>query len=357
VCSFDTFGVRTSGGEHVTVKYWAGATPGSFYLRMRREPFLQTALRGARRGAIMDTWQDVRKGLFVADAEVESARFLGRMVEMARRNGARLTVVHCLEEPSRWSSAQAKEVHALLRREWQRELEKLSAAHSGQGLTVDALLLTGDPVKEIASLVERDGYDFVAKVASDQEERGRLSSTEIDLIRSCPCNVWIDRPPPAGDRYQTVLLAVDCMDPDHEQLNHEMLEGAVRFAKAEDATLHVLHVWNLAGETMLRGRSFAGSDKINALVEQERQLHQKAFDALLEPYASLGGRLKKHLVKGIPMAVVMDLAVSCQIDVLGMGAGVRSGIGRWLIGGTAEQVLKVVPCAVFAEKRRRPGAT
>jgi nucleotide-binding universal stress UspA family protein len=70
----------------------------------------------------MDIWQEVRKGLFVADAEVESARFLERVVHMARRNGASLTVAHCLEEPSRWSSAQAKEVHALLRREWQRGL-------------------------------------------------------------------------------------------------------------------------------------------------------------------------------------------------------------------------------------------
>jgi universal stress protein E len=304
----------------------------------------------------MDTWQEVRKGLFVADAEVESARFLERMVDMARRNGASLTVVHCLEEPSRWSSAQAKEVHALLRREWQRELEKLSAAHSGHGLTVDSLLLTGNPVKEIATLVERDGYDFVAKVASDQEERGRLSSTEIDLIRRCPCNVWIDRPPRAGDRYQTVLLAVDCMDPDHEQLNHEMITGAARFCEAEDATLHVLHVWEVRGETMLRGRSFTGSDKIDAMVEHERRLHEKAFEALLEPYAALGERLKRHLVKGRPMAVVMDLTATCQVDLLVMGAGVKAGIGGWLLGSSAEQVLKVVPCAVFAEKRRRSKA-
>ena len=68
----------------------------------------------------MDTWQDVRRGLFVVDADVASARFLDRMVEMARRNDAALTLVHCLEEPSRWSSAQAKEVHVLLKREWQR---------------------------------------------------------------------------------------------------------------------------------------------------------------------------------------------------------------------------------------------
>jgi universal stress protein E len=221
----------------------------------------------------MDIWQEVRKGLFIADAEVESARFLERVVDMARRNGASLTVAHCLEEPSRWSSAQAKEVHALLRREWERELEKLSAAHCGHGLTVDSLLLTGDPVKEIATLVERDGYDFVAKVASDQAERGRLSGTEIDLIRRCPCNVWIDRPPRAGDRYQTVLLAVDCMDPDHERLNQEMTTGAARFCEAEDATLHLLPMWDLPGETMLRGRSFTGREKIDAMVEHERRLH------------------------------------------------------------------------------------
>lgn len=209
-------------------------------------------------------------------------------------------------------------------------------------------------MKEIAGLVERGGYDFVAKVASDEEEKGRLSSTEINLIHSCLCNIWIDRPPRTGDRYRAVLLAVDCMDPDHEQLNHEMLSGAVRFCEAEDATLHVLHVWELPGEMMLRGRSFA-TEKIDALVEDERRLHQKAFDALLEPYAT-GRRLERHLVKGRPMAVVMYLAASCQIDLLAMGAGVRSGMFGRLLGSSAEQMLKVVPCSVFAERLRRPKA-
>lgn len=304
----------------------------------------------------MDTWQEVRRGLFVVDAEVESAPFLDRMVEMARRNNAGLTVVHCLAEPSRWSGAQAKEVHALLKREWQRQLDQLVAAHAGPGVTIDSLLLTGDPVDEIGSLVERGGYNFVAKEASDQEERGRLSSMEINLIRHCPCNVWIDRPPRTGDRYQSVLVAVDCMDPDHEKLNHEMITGAVRFCEAEDATLRVLHAWEVPGESMLRGRSFGTADKIDAMVEHERQLHQKAIDALLESYASQGTRLERHLVKGQPMAAVMDLTASCQIDLLAMGAGVRTGIGGWLLGSSAEQVLKVVPCAVFAQKRSRAKA-
>jgi nucleotide-binding universal stress UspA family protein len=300
----------------------------------------------------MDAWQDVHKGLFVVDADAESARFLDRMVGMARRNDASLTFVHCLEEPSRWSSAQAKEVHALLKREWQSELDQLVAAHGHQGMKIDSLLLTGDPMVEIASLVERSGYDFVTKVASDQEEQGRLSSTDIDLIRSCPCSVWIDRAP-AGDRYQNILVAVDCMNPDDEQLNNEMIAGALRFCEAEGATLHMLHVWEFPGETMMRGRAFATADKVDAMVEEERRLHAQAFDALLEPYAS---RLRKHLVKGRPITVVMELGARCQIDALVMGAGERTGIAGWLLGSSAEQMLKVVPCTVYARKPRKSSA-
>ena len=95
----------------------------------------------------MKTWPEVRKGLFVVDADVQSERFLQRVVEMARRNDASLTIVHCLEKPSRWSSEQAKEVHALLKREWQQELDQLSAAHGGHGVPIDPLLLIGEPVK------------------------------------------------------------------------------------------------------------------------------------------------------------------------------------------------------------------
>lgn len=297
----------------------------------------------------MDAWQEVKKGVFVVDADIESAGFLDRMVEMAGRNDASLTVVHCLEEPRRWSGAQATEVHALLKREWQSELDRLVAARAGGGVTLDCRLLVGDPAVEIARLVERDGCDFVAKVASDQDERGRLSSTEIGLIRNCPCSVWIDRAP-AGDRYQNVLLAIDCMNADHERLNHEMITGAIRFCAAEQATLHVLHVWEFLGEAMLRGRTFTAADKVDAMVEQERRLHADALDALLEPHASAAPRLKKHLVKGRPLTVVMELTARSQIDLLVMGAGARPGVAGWLLGGTAEQVLKVVPCAVYAMK-------
>lgn len=296
----------------------------------------------------MNAWQEVRKGVFVVDVDIESTGFLDRMVEMARRFDASLTIVHCLEEPSRWSSAQAKEIHVLLKREWQSGLDQLVTARGG-GAPLDSRLLVGDPAVEIARLVERDGYDFVAKVASDQDEQGRLSSTEIGLIRNCPCSVWIDRAP-AGDRYQNVLLAVDCMNADHERLNHEMITGAVRFCKAEEATLHVLHVWEFPGEAMLRGRTFTAADKVDAMVEEERRLHANALDALLEPHASAGPRLRKHLVKGRPLTVVMELTARSQIDLLVMGAGTRTGVAGWLLGGTAEQVLKVVPCAVYAMK-------
>ena len=52
---------------------------------------------------LLDTWQEVKKGLFVVDPDVECKRFLDRMVQMAGRNNAEFTLVHCLEEPSRQS--------------------------------------------------------------------------------------------------------------------------------------------------------------------------------------------------------------------------------------------------------------
>jgi nucleotide-binding universal stress UspA family protein len=127
----------------------------------------------------------------------------------------------------------------------------------------------------------------------------------------------------------------------------------MRFCAAEDATMHVLHVWELPGESMLRGRTFTAADKVDAMAEDERRLHALAFDALLEPHAAQGSRLRRHLVKGRPMTVVTELAARCQIDLLVMGAGAKTGIAGWLLGSSAEQMLKVVPCAVYAKKPRR----
>ena len=212
-------------------------------------------------------------------------------------------------------------------------------------------------MEEIRYLVEQNGFDFVAKEAADHEEQGRLSSAEIHLIRECPCSIWIDRPP-AGDRYRNVLVAVDCMNPHYEQLNQEMIAGTLRFCEVEDATMHVLHVWEFPGEAMLRGRRFNATSKIDAMIEEERRHHGEAFDVLLQPFESHGSRLMQHLIKGRPLKAVMELTARYKIELLVMGAGdAHTGVASWLLGTRAEQVLKVVPCAVFARRPKGSAVT
>lgn len=176
-----------------------------------------------------------KKILYVTEPTVEQGQAIARAVSLAENNQADLTVMEVVAgvpagiaahlrgaDPDR---LQADALHT--RRS---ELENLVAPYrKQQGIRVE--VLTGQVFAEAIRAVSRDGYDLLIKPAENPAFIERLfGSTDMHLLRKCPCPVWITRP---DDRpnYECVLAAVDFdLDridgPEDEALTRQIVEIA-----------------------------------------------------------------------------------------------------------------------------------
>jgi nucleotide-binding universal stress UspA family protein len=280
-----------------------------------------------------------RNILYLFDDEPAAAPAFRRAVDLARRNGARLTVVHCLRGHERSAA-------------WSEKLEALVAGAAADVATA-IQLLDGDPAVAVIRAVLRDGHDLVMKMGV--EEHGWLAHLRVTvderLLRECPCPVWIDRPH-EGATYARILAAVDPYNEHAPELEPHIMELAVALAEIENAELHIAHAWRLKGEKRMRGRVFtdAARHEVDEMVAEERAAHEQALGRLLAPYRDAAVALHVHLEKGEPQVVIPTLVEQLGVDLIVMGTVARTGIGALLMGNTAEGILAQVRCSVLAVK-------
>jgi nucleotide-binding universal stress UspA family protein len=293
--------------------------------------------------------------LYVADGPPPQRKGLDRAVAVARANQARLTVLDVTEEVSvDWDPQRLRGprlTEALVERRLC-ELEALTAPYEDAGVTIYTQVLTGTPFVEVIRQVQRDGHDLLIKAprAGKGLTDQALGSSDMHLLRKCPCPVWIDHPRIAHP-YRTLLAAVDPTDPQAGELNRLILDLATTLAAREQAALHVVHVWRLHGEALLRG-GWAGLDSadLEALFAGTEQGHRDALNRVLAPYGMTAADPKVHLVKGEAARVIGALAEDLGADLILMGTLGRIDVPGLFIGSTAEDVLSTTRSSVLALK-------
>lgn len=307
--------------------------------------------------------------LYVCDPKEDAPCGLERAVGLAESNQAQLTIAAVGERlPTRLDLAETGLVVEALQDAvidaLQRRLDGFVGS-ARKGIAIRPRALTGTLFLEVIREVLRNRHDLVMKCVEGVSSSGGLfGSQDMHLLRKCPCPVWLDRAVPTG-RYRCIVAAVD-VDPfaaPHElesrrELNLRLLETAASLASAELAELHIAHVWNAAGEGLMRGGLVSMSAaEIDAYVASERARRTEALAALVD---EAGRRIGKgaldwlrptlHLEKGTPADELPALTGRLGADLLVLGTVGRSGIPGLLIGNTAESVLQRITCAVLALK-------
>ncbi len=213
-------------------------------------------------------------------------------------------------------------------------------------------MTTGTPFIEVIRAVQRNAHDLVMKVAQHDSAGAPVlfGSTDMHLLRKCPCPVWIDHP--AGARpYRRLLAAVDPFDDETGDLQRMILDLATSLAAREQATLDVVHAWELPGKSILaNGRGRIPRNELDWLLADREKRHRQALDTLLLPY-DLGTEASNvHLFKGRPANIVSACAREQGADLIVMGTIGRAGIPGLIIGNTAEDVLRETQTPVLAVK-------
>jgi nucleotide-binding universal stress UspA family protein len=312
--------------------------------------------------------QALKHILYFADGEFGPTRAFRRAVALAREHGARLTLMDVTIESG--IGADLVKRFGLADDVQQSEQRLYALTHLAEdwvrGQPPRLRVTIGTPFIEVIQAVQRDGHDLVIKPVRERPGcRGLFASTDMHLLRKCPCTVWIDREPEhaepqqpaqptdanAEPRCARVLAAVDATQPDSRPLNGTILETAAAIAGRDGAALDVVHAWQAPFDGSLPG---AGPVDHNAqladvlgLLERE---HAAALAALAADYRPRLNGGDTHLVRGEPAATVLQRAGALGSDLMVLATLSRPREPGLFIGTTAEDVLQGAHTSVLALK-------
>jgi nucleotide-binding universal stress UspA family protein len=234
-----------------------------------------------------------------------------------------------------------------------RRLERWVDIVRQNGLQADGKILYGTPFLQIIREVLRHGHDLVMTTTqgrSNLKERV-FGSTTMHLMRKCPCPVWVVKSS-QPEWHTRILAAVDPSPEDEERhaLNVKIMDLATSLARMEQRELVVLHAWTFPMEHSLRRGRVGPSDQVDRWISEARYQHRRWLVDLLQPYTLEMPKHEVYLLKGEAGRLVPEVAAAREVELIVMGTVSRSGVSGLLIGNTAEKILGQVDCAVLAVK-------
>jgi nucleotide-binding universal stress UspA family protein len=293
----------------------------------------------------------------VGDAPDSAA--VERGVRLARRLGARLTLIDAVDDPPWYARLVLPAAERLFEDEVRargERLEALAASIRGPSLDVETEVLRGRPDIETVRRVLRAGHDLVLKRA-EGGDAGLFPSADMRLLRNSPCPVWLVRAEQRSRLFARVLAAVDPTldedDPEAERrsaLNRKILELTTSLADWDGAELHVVHAWEPFGEGLCRRWGIGGDQVLEDIIERMHAAAGQALERAVAPYLDRIGPAHVHLLRGEAGQAIPRFAADRHIDLIVMGTVARTGISGLLIGNTAETILQRVGCSVLAVK-------
>lgn len=291
-----------------------------------------------------------RSILFSPLADRDNPAAARRISDLAARNGATLTILGVLSEPSRLQRVLhgSGYLDAVSEAEGKAMAAKLARCAPKDGpIEVETRTAIGSPSLNIIEQVLRAKHDLVV-VTTDEDDEDHATINR--LLRKCPCPVWVIRPSRA--RIQRVLAAVN-PNPAEAELNGTILELAASMVKEYGGELHLVNAWELYGEATMRQSAFmhTPASELETLLKNEEAGHRAALDDLLSATGLGDEPWQLHLHKGRAGDVVPEVVKKQRINLLVIGTVARTGVSGLLMGNTAESVLDNVRCSVVAVKR------
>ncbi len=256
---------------------------------------------------------------------------LQKAAVLAESSGARLTLLNTFVMPQPTANVagiSASEIIDSALRERRRKLEALAVTLRRRGLRVQCVVEWDYPEHEaVVRYVLAARPDLLVAETSHHNRLVRwiLSNTDWELIRSCPCPLWLVRGG-ALPKKPKVLVAVD---PAHVQAGRSRLDT------------------RLIGAAQALVASIGGTISI---IHADDVEHSR-----IDAVERLGNRhgilpANRYLFPGEATRVLPEAVWHVGADILLLGAVSRSRLGQPFIGTTAERVIDRVECDVFVVK-------
>ena len=296
---------------------------------------------------------------FYADESPWVAEALRQAIALARQTKARLAVCGVIQRvtqeirfPDR--IIRPSEIEHALRMDCLDELTELLKKAGGAEEYVRKEVLAGAPAQVVVRAAIEGGYDLLVKGAQGRSDPMPLlfSSVDMQMLRRCPCPVWMVKPNRQG-RCRQILAAVGLQPPngEDEDLDAIVLDIGASLAAVEGAELHVLDVWKRGTEAAITGArlGFSQADARRWLKNTRKAQEPWLADLVAD---IMGSRTKAEppLVTENANHFISTVAAKLGVDLIVMATATPKGIRGFFIGSTAEQVLGQVQCSILAVK-------
>jgi nucleotide-binding universal stress UspA family protein len=303
----------------------------------------------------MTARQPFRNILVDVDPTSPTHPALDQAVDLASRCGATLTLVHVLPvvPAGAWRYLPPGSETDLVA-ERQVLLDRIAESRAGTGLSIRSKVLRGSAAIALIQEVLTAGHDLVIR-SHGRQRKGAFppfGTTDLQILRKCPVPVWLVGPDVRG-RPRKVLAAVHANPDDRVEtdLNIAIIELGLLIADLEHGGLTILQAWSAWGEELIAPRITAA--EFSDVIETARRAASDDLRLVTSTFGPRLERCKVELVKGQPDEVITEYANDHAVDLVVMGSVARTGVTGWIMGNTAERVLRQLRCSVLTVKPAR----
>lgn len=269
--------------------------------------------------------------------------------ELARQHGARLVLAHSFVAdtvPAPEFVPLPPQYYEEIHGEARRQLDAAAAALRGDGVEVESELVLGSAANGVADVARRHHADLLVAGTRGRTgwKRALLGSTAARLLREAPCPVLtVHRNDGAEPRpVRTVLVPTD-----FSQDAGLAADAALRLlGPTGERRLILLHAYRVPVEAM-----HLPAQVLMEAIRSAAETARGSLDALATKLRRPGLTIEPMARQGYPPDVVVEQATLAGADLIAMGTHGRSGLGRLVLGSTAERVLATAPCPVLTVRR------
>jgi nucleotide-binding universal stress UspA family protein len=267
--------------------------------------------------------------LLATDFSTRSDRALLRATLIARRVGAKLTLVHAVDgdRPERLTAAERDEAESVLE-------ETALTLRTADHVEADAVIRVDDVHSGILDAAEEIGADLIILGPHRSRLRDAFTGTTVErVVRRSRFPLLVAVQPPSG-AYQRTLLALD-----FDEASKSAARAALRMGIFEHMDVVVMHAFDTPAEGMLR-RSLETAEAIDDYVAAEGG---RAAERLHELVRALGlppSDRRIAAINGTPARSILEAALREEAQLIVLGTNQRKGFERLLIGSVTEAVIR-----------------
>ena len=205
--------------------------------------------------------------------------------------------------------------------------------------------------------VVRGSHDLLIKQPqrdnSGKHKKG-FKSLDMNLLRKCPCPVWLDRNFTSQDASRMVIAIEPHTDDTRvHDLNAKLLQIGTECARYLNARCEILACWEFEYEGYLRNAPFGKKNsrtEVDKILTETREEHEEALETIIAKAGIERSDVNIVLERGDPGVAIPRYLKDNSGDMLVMGTLARSGVPALFIGNTAEDVMQSLRTSMLAIK-------